>query len=273
LDYFGARYYSSAQGRFTSVDPFEIAMDAEDEDEVLAFLSDPRSWNKYAYTYNNPLRFVDPDGQRPQDSFHNRLDKAVRDQGAGRISEKQYWESMRGPALGGTAGLAVIGGVAGGARMASAILLWAARNPDKIQQIAQEMAQASTGSPAPAPTLGTPLSKIFGVTDEVIASGGFVQGRLGDALIGGQFTKSGDKLTAGIFGAYANNSPLGVLHKLVNSIKDFARAQGAKTIELQAIAVINKDLEKALIKQGFEKKTVLVDGQKVEAYVKTIRLK
>jgi RHS repeat-associated protein len=52
LDYFGARYYSGAQGRFTSADrPFA------DQHPV-----DPRSWNLYAYVRNNPLRNVDPDG-------------------------------------------------------------------------------------------------------------------------------------------------------------------------------------------------------------------
>src|SRR5713226_4416638 len=50
LDYFGARYYSSVQGRFTSVD---IA--GPD-------LINPQSLNKYAYTLNNPLRYVDPKG-------------------------------------------------------------------------------------------------------------------------------------------------------------------------------------------------------------------
>ena len=49
LDFFGARYMSSAQGRFTSPDaPFA------DQRSV-----DPQSWNLYAYGRNNPLRFVD----------------------------------------------------------------------------------------------------------------------------------------------------------------------------------------------------------------------
>ena len=52
LDYFGARYFSSAQGRFTSVDPELIPRD----------ITNPQIWNKYAYALNNPLRFVDPDG-------------------------------------------------------------------------------------------------------------------------------------------------------------------------------------------------------------------
>jgi RHS repeat-associated protein len=53
LDYFGARYMSSAQGRFTSPDePFA----GQHTDE-------PQSWNMYVYVRNNPLRYTDPDGR------------------------------------------------------------------------------------------------------------------------------------------------------------------------------------------------------------------
>ena len=53
LDYFGARYLSSAQGRFTSPDkPFA--------DQTAL---DPQSWNLYSYTRNNPLKYVDRNGE------------------------------------------------------------------------------------------------------------------------------------------------------------------------------------------------------------------
>lgn len=52
LDYFGARYMSSPQGRFTSPDPLLESADP----------SDPQTWNRYAYGLNNPLRFIDPTG-------------------------------------------------------------------------------------------------------------------------------------------------------------------------------------------------------------------
>jgi RHS repeat-associated protein len=52
LDYFGARYYSGAQGRFTSPDQPLIDQDP----------ADPQSWNLYTYARNNPLRYVDPTG-------------------------------------------------------------------------------------------------------------------------------------------------------------------------------------------------------------------
>jgi RHS repeat-associated protein len=54
LDYFGARYYGSKVGRFTTVDPVYTWQEN---------LTDPQRWNRYAYARNNPLRFVDPDGK------------------------------------------------------------------------------------------------------------------------------------------------------------------------------------------------------------------
>jgi RHS repeat-associated protein len=51
--YFGARYYASQTGRFTTVDPFF---------DLQANLVEPQRWNRYAYVSNNPLRYVDPLG-------------------------------------------------------------------------------------------------------------------------------------------------------------------------------------------------------------------
>src|SRR5258708_1228274 len=57
LDYFGARYFSGAQGRFTSPD-----WSASPQPIPYADLSDPQSLNLYAYVRNNPLRTADADG-------------------------------------------------------------------------------------------------------------------------------------------------------------------------------------------------------------------
>ena len=70
LDYFEARYYSSGYGRFMSPDEFAGGpVDAFSASDPLppgplpyADISNPQSLNKYAYTYNNPLRYTDPDG-------------------------------------------------------------------------------------------------------------------------------------------------------------------------------------------------------------------
>jgi RHS repeat-associated protein len=55
LDYFGARYYSSTQGRFTTVDPSRKSI----------IVSDPQTWNSYTYAKNNPLTYVDHNGKWP----------------------------------------------------------------------------------------------------------------------------------------------------------------------------------------------------------------
>jgi RHS repeat-associated protein len=53
LDYFGARYYGSVAGRFTSPDlGWFFSTD----------LAVPQSWNLYSYVQNNPLNHIDPDG-------------------------------------------------------------------------------------------------------------------------------------------------------------------------------------------------------------------
>jgi RHS repeat-associated protein len=56
-DYFEARYYSSAMGRFMSPD-----WAAQEEPVPYAQLDDPQSLNLYAYVRNNPLTRVDEDG-------------------------------------------------------------------------------------------------------------------------------------------------------------------------------------------------------------------
>jgi len=53
MDFFGARYFAGAQGRFTSPDAFGVDQHPED----------PQSWNLYAYARNNPLGFIDPGGE------------------------------------------------------------------------------------------------------------------------------------------------------------------------------------------------------------------
>jgi len=61
-DYFEARYYSSAMGRFLSPD-----WSAKEDPIPYAKLDDPQSLNLYAYVRNNPLSRTDPDGhQEPQ---------------------------------------------------------------------------------------------------------------------------------------------------------------------------------------------------------------
>jgi RHS repeat-associated protein len=62
LDFFGARYMSSAQGRFTSPDPSNLSVD----------FWQPQTWNRYSYGVNNPLSIVDRNGLWPT-WVHNQI--------------------------------------------------------------------------------------------------------------------------------------------------------------------------------------------------------
>ncbi len=50
LYYYGARYYDAALGRFISADT------------IVPGAGSPQALNRYAYVYNNPLRYTDPSG-------------------------------------------------------------------------------------------------------------------------------------------------------------------------------------------------------------------
>jgi RHS repeat-associated protein len=84
LDYFGARYLSSAQGRFTSPDS-----------TAFASLRYPQAWNLYAYVRNNPLKFIDPSGHSlecglgdPKQCLSEVQDSAANKEAASRLKPK-----------------------------------------------------------------------------------------------------------------------------------------------------------------------------------------
>jgi len=66
-DYFEARYYSSAMGRFMSPD-----WSAKEEPVPYAKLDDPQTLNLYAYVGNNPMTRLDADGHWSA-PFHHSL--------------------------------------------------------------------------------------------------------------------------------------------------------------------------------------------------------
>jgi RHS repeat-associated protein len=55
LEYAQARYYNTAHGRFTSIDPLTAS----------ANVKNPQTFNRYAYVINNPVNSVDPSGLLP----------------------------------------------------------------------------------------------------------------------------------------------------------------------------------------------------------------
>lgn|GEM_PF-2333896 len=86
LDYFGARYFSGAQGRFTSPDPLLNS----------GRPSEPQSWNRYSYTLNNPLRYTDPLGMYVWGNCTGDADKCKAEQQRFRDSIAKAKEALNG---------------------------------------------------------------------------------------------------------------------------------------------------------------------------------
>src|SRR3989339_701020 len=61
LEYMLARYYDAGIGRFLGEDPVFMVIGVDERtDRVLA---DPQLLNSYSYTRNNPIKYVDPNGE------------------------------------------------------------------------------------------------------------------------------------------------------------------------------------------------------------------
>lgn len=66
LTHMQQRYYDQNLGRFLSVDP------------VTAFDQGPKHFNRYAYAYNNPYTYTDPDGRCPMCAAHEMINAPIR---------------------------------------------------------------------------------------------------------------------------------------------------------------------------------------------------
>ena len=65
LDNAQARMYGNSHGRFTSPDPYNPIVRRESSYSISLHAAQPQNWNKYAYCFNNPHRYVDRDGESP----------------------------------------------------------------------------------------------------------------------------------------------------------------------------------------------------------------
>ena len=71
LYYFGARYMEAMIGRFMSPDPVGAVEPRTGRVNGKDILT-PQRLNRYAYSLNNPYKYIDPDGKWPE-AIHNRI--------------------------------------------------------------------------------------------------------------------------------------------------------------------------------------------------------
>jgi RHS repeat-associated protein len=180
LDYFGARYMSSAQGRFTSPDPMDHP--SQSNMGLEGFLADPQRWNKYAYTLNNPLRFVDPDGHEAQQTFDAQQMRSIK----GDMDWAVTHPVTTVAAIGTLAVAPEAGGILSSLRTAgSAAFGWMLGHPQQVQETAAGIAEGLSNAPPGSLTSG--FARLGATTAES------VERKLSQYLLNPEHAVGGDK--------------------------------------------------------------------------------
>lgn len=86
LDFAQARYYNKNHGRFTTTDPIYFQRD---------MIVDPQGFNLYVYTRNNPLKWIDPTGEKVKVAQGSSLDQLYELTG-GQANFDQYFQVQDG---------------------------------------------------------------------------------------------------------------------------------------------------------------------------------
>jgi RHS repeat-associated protein len=267
LDFFGARYFSGAQGRFISPDP----------EMSSAKLADPQTWNRYAYVTNNPLRYVDSDGR---DRLEAAQDAAVRDYVAGRITQQQLRDRMVGTAPPGVAAVgagAMVAGTAvaalpeelvGAAALGLYNLATRFFNSAAGQNTVQAMGDLATGSQTPGTSLiGLPVmstEQSFAAAGKEVINGFEIYGS--KQIVGNVFDRN-------IFsiGLEPGGSPsLKALGSLVSNLESQAKDAGSGVLRITGNAIHNSGFLNPQIAKRYGFAFNQIDKETVEL-VKEIR--
>ena len=264
LDDFDARYYTSNLGRFMTPD-----WSATPEPIPYAHVANPQSLNLYSYLLDSPINTADkdghcrvcPDGMAPEEK--TRLAHA---------SSKELMIAM----LIGVGSAAAPAALEGGA-IASVFAYGRALIATGIgyfmtpqgQQTAQNIGEAVS-----PPGANLSMASTFGIAKVEGSIEGFIYGRLANgAEVAAKFSKSGDNVTAGVFGAFNQDASkgAGTLSAVVSGARAVAKELGASSVTIQAIAP-NKSLAALLTKRGFTETTVKIGTETVKALQKTYQV-
>jgi RHS repeat-associated protein len=262
LDYFGARYFSSAQGRWTSPDkPF-----------ADQHIEDPQSWNLYAYVRNNPLRLVDDTGEGAKEKLEGAWQGAqnfVNHTMVGFLSTVLEPDVAVSNAWNGVKGIAQTAFTSMG-RQAFADQ-WNSMSEQQKAALVTEagltvlgavLSKGESGEGGLAASVGESFGfKSFGTAGSVI--GGELEGG-GSALIG--VSRSGEQLGVNISMV---SGPAGTVAKLEQGAINAAKAQGASTLELKA-SMVKDSMGRLLRKNGFTQE--IKDGKATGNWIKTIKI-
>ncbi len=122
--------------------------------------ADEQNFNRYWYANNNPYTFVDPDGREGVAIW--RMDRAIDDMNAGRISVSEFRAQRDAAGTGALIGLGIVGaGYGGGALLA---------NPAAVHNAAVVVGDIAAGDAIGGASLSVPLAAGIKVTADVIAS-------------------------------------------------------------------------------------------------------
>ncbi len=161
--------------------------DPEKQALVYAEVTNPQSLNKYQYAYNNPLRYVDPNGQSPQDGLEVQLRADEKAFAEGKITEQEFRDRQKARGIGAVVGAVIVAIAIAGPEVATAIMLWAAQNPEKSEQIAALALEAAGGPPGLTVSAGSRLTQAEISTGERLAEQGglrlFQSGHVGAEFV------------------------------------------------------------------------------------------
>jgi len=287
LDFAQARYFNKQHGRFTSPDEFEGGSrdiyqlgngDPEKQALPYAEIADPQTLNKYFYCRNNPLRFVDPTGHDWYEDFVRMLSNLWKATMGGPPSsmgtEPPQRKRSGGPVLPDEQTLTLQSWLTFGAGLDAYSRVLETADPTGIVSDSRRFLEDDTSGLAVSGIMragGPALGKLFGASR--LFTGRILFGQNQGTNVAAAFHKGADSIRADILyvGGAKQSGMSTTTGALLKNIVALAKQEGARTVTVNAVAVINSKLAQKLEKAGWTLTKIKVAGKDelVDAYTKT----